>query len=256
VASNFPTSLDNFTNPSSGNTLDSPSHSLQHSDINDAVEALEAKLGIGASPAGSATSGQVLTASTGGTTTWSTPTAGGLIQIVPSSIAVAGAGSSGSVSTNGQITFGTATSVTINDVFSTTYDNYLILIDQIGTANSDLDWRFRVAGSDNSSAVYCFQFSDFTTVSTYVSNRTTNGTSGRITPLNNALRSRTQLMCYTPFLTRTTSWYSESTKTDGTAPTTAIFSGVFTNTTSFTGFTLLPQSGNVTGSISIYGYRN
>jgi hypothetical protein len=73
VASNFPTSLDNFTNPSSGNTLDSPSHSLQHSDINDAVEALEAKLGIGASPAGSATSGQVLTAGTAGTTTWQTP---------------------------------------------------------------------------------------------------------------------------------------------------------------------------------------
>jgi len=71
VASNFPTSLDNFTNPSSGNTLDSPSHSLQHSDINDAVEALEAKLGIGASPAGSASAGQVLTISAAGTSTWS-----------------------------------------------------------------------------------------------------------------------------------------------------------------------------------------
>jgi hypothetical protein len=73
MAINFPTSLDNFTNPVSGNTLDSPSHSLQHSDINDAVEALEAKLGIGASPAGSATAGYVLTAGTGGTTTWQAP---------------------------------------------------------------------------------------------------------------------------------------------------------------------------------------
>jgi hypothetical protein len=91
VAINFPTSLDNFTNPSSGNTLDSPSHSLQHSDINDAVEALEAKLGIGASPAGSATSGQVLTASTGGTTTWTTPT-GGMTQI-GSTLTLSGASS-------------------------------------------------------------------------------------------------------------------------------------------------------------------
>jgi len=80
VAINFPTSLDNFTNPVSGNTLDSPSHSLQHSDINDAVEALEAKLGIGASPAGSATSGYVLTAGTGGTTTWQP--AGKILQVV------------------------------------------------------------------------------------------------------------------------------------------------------------------------------
>jgi hypothetical protein len=70
VAISFPTSLDNFTNPSSGNTLDSPSHSLQHSDINDAVEALEAKLGIGASPAGSASAGDVLTISSAGSSAW------------------------------------------------------------------------------------------------------------------------------------------------------------------------------------------
>jgi len=73
LATNFPSSLDNFTNPVSGNTLDSPSHSLQHSDANDAIEAIEAKLGVGASPAGSATAGQVLTISAAGTSAWTTP---------------------------------------------------------------------------------------------------------------------------------------------------------------------------------------
>jgi hypothetical protein len=73
MATNFPTSLDTFTNPNSGNTLDSPSHSVQHSDINDAVEAIETKVGIGSAPAGSATSGQVLMK--GATnTTWSSIT--------------------------------------------------------------------------------------------------------------------------------------------------------------------------------------
>ena len=73
MAINFPTSLDNFTNPTSGNTLDSPSHSQQHSDANDALEALETKVGIGSAPAGSATSGQVLMK--GATnTTWSSIT--------------------------------------------------------------------------------------------------------------------------------------------------------------------------------------
>jgi hypothetical protein len=70
MASNYPTSLDNFNNPSATDSLNSPSHSLQHADINDAVEAIEAKLGIGASPAGSATAGQVLTAQGGGTAIW------------------------------------------------------------------------------------------------------------------------------------------------------------------------------------------
>lgn len=80
---NYPTSLDTFTNPSAGNTLDSPSHSLQHSDVNDAVEALEEKIGIGASPAGSATAGQVLTAQGGGTALWATPDAGAWTSYTP-----------------------------------------------------------------------------------------------------------------------------------------------------------------------------
>jgi len=46
---NFPTSLDDLTNPLSTDPLDTPSHSGQHSDLNDIVEALEAKVGINAS---------------------------------------------------------------------------------------------------------------------------------------------------------------------------------------------------------------
>jgi hypothetical protein len=47
MASTFPTSLDTFTNPTASSLLTSPSHSLSHSDLNDAVEALEAKVRIG-----------------------------------------------------------------------------------------------------------------------------------------------------------------------------------------------------------------
>jgi hypothetical protein len=46
MATDFPTSLDNFTNPTSSDNLDSPSHSAQHANANDAIEAIEAKVGI------------------------------------------------------------------------------------------------------------------------------------------------------------------------------------------------------------------
>lgn len=46
MATNFPTSLDTLTNPAAGNPLNSPSHSAQHISENDAIEALEAKVGI------------------------------------------------------------------------------------------------------------------------------------------------------------------------------------------------------------------
>jgi hypothetical protein len=46
MATNFPSNLDNFTNPTSSDTLDSPDHAGQHTDVNDAVEALQEKVGV------------------------------------------------------------------------------------------------------------------------------------------------------------------------------------------------------------------
>ena len=49
MAINFPTSLDTLTNPTATDTLDSPPHDTQHSDANDAIEALQVKVGIDSS---------------------------------------------------------------------------------------------------------------------------------------------------------------------------------------------------------------
>ena len=46
MATNFPENLDNFTNPNSDNPLSNPSHSEQHANANDAIEALQTKVGI------------------------------------------------------------------------------------------------------------------------------------------------------------------------------------------------------------------
>lgn len=65
--SNYPTSLDNFTNPSAGDFTNSPSLSQQQSDQNDSIEALETKLGITAStPA----SGKLLQGTGAGSSEW------------------------------------------------------------------------------------------------------------------------------------------------------------------------------------------
>lgn len=49
MASNFPSSLDSFTDPTATSKLNSPSHSQQHVNINDAVEKIEAKVGVDSS---------------------------------------------------------------------------------------------------------------------------------------------------------------------------------------------------------------
>jgi hypothetical protein len=46
MATNFPNSLDSLTNPATTDQLNSPSHAAQHANANDAIEQLEAKVGV------------------------------------------------------------------------------------------------------------------------------------------------------------------------------------------------------------------
>jgi len=49
MSTNYPTSLDALTNPLATDSLASPSHSAQHANANDAIEALQAKVGVDSS---------------------------------------------------------------------------------------------------------------------------------------------------------------------------------------------------------------
>ena len=46
MATNFPTSLDNLTNPAGSDPVNNPSHASQHANLNDAIEKLEEKVGV------------------------------------------------------------------------------------------------------------------------------------------------------------------------------------------------------------------
>ena len=253
MAISFPTSLDNFTNPSSGNTLDSPSHSLQHSDINDAVEAMQRKVGVGTAVAGSASAGQVLTISAAGTSTWSTPSSG-LVQIVPTSVAV-GSGS-GSVDANGRITFTGASSISINDVFSSTYENYRILLKVTsGSTNIGVRLRWRVSGSDASGA------SDYRNV---VSGNASSGSSQNSTALlsyvdvggaNSTDGCITDFVVRNPNVAEKTFSISMGTYAYSITYYNILTSGVHLLSTAYTGFTLLTDTGTMTGTVSVYGYK-
>jgi len=254
VAINFPGSLDDFTNPAGGNTLDSPSHSLQHSDINDAVEAMQRKVGVGSAVAGSASAGQVLTISAAGTSTWSTPTAPGLIQLTPSSVAV-GSGSS-SVDANGKVSFTGVSSVSLNDVFSATYTNYLIVPYVLGsTSYSSVAVRLRVGGSDSSAAQYRRQrlFGSSTTAG---ADRTTGQNSFQyICSAESSAYTFGEMIIVNPFAASITT--AQSRQGGVPAGNLDIIFTQFANdaATSYTGFSLIPDAGTMSGTLSVYGYR-
>jgi len=256
VAISFPTSLDNFSNPASTDSLNTPSHSLQHTDINDAVEAMQRKVGVGSAVAGSATAGQVLTISAAGTSTWSTPTTPGLVQVVPTSVAV-GSGS-GSVDANGAVTFTGASSVSLNDVFSATYNNYKVDINITSASTNNADTlRLRVAGTDNSTSNYNYAGIFLrTSASSIVYGNTSQTSFGDILPHSTNGNEAFSLNIYSPFVAERTKYNAGGIGQDVTSIATQFQAGVFAATTSFTGFTFISGSGTFTGRIRVYGLAN
>jgi hypothetical protein len=117
MASTFPGAIDSFTDPLSGSALNSPSHSAQHADLNDAAEKIETYMG--------------------------------LVKVIPTSVA----GSGVTLGATGTVTFAASTSVSINGCFSALYSNYRVVIAGSGTDNLDGSLRFRAGGTDSTGAV-------------------------------------------------------------------------------------------------------
>lgn len=79
----------------------------------------------------------------------------GLKAIVPSSIsAVSATGGTASVSTTGAVSFSSCSSVSLNDVFTSAYRTYRIVFDLSSTSATDLYFRLRNNGSDDSRSLY------------------------------------------------------------------------------------------------------
>jgi hypothetical protein len=116
MASGFPGSIDNFTDPLSNSPLTSPNHATLHADVNDAVEKIETYMG--------------------------------LVKVIPTGVTSAG-GTSATLSADGTVTVGAGnTSVRIDGAFSSAYDNYkLIYADGVGSTALDLRLQFGVGST-------------------------------------------------------------------------------------------------------------
>ena len=171
----------------------------------------------------------------------------GMKLIVPSSVAV-GSGT-GSVSTSGAVSFSSASSVSINDCFSSTYDNYRILINATSLTGT-MTMRYRVSGADSSAASYKMDLygTALWTSSTYSGYQESGSTN--FNALAESSPSSISLDMLNPFATQKTFLHGQTSQNDRGRS----YQGIFDATTSFTGFTILGTS--ITGNIRVYGYKN
>lgn len=186
----------------------------------------------------------------------------GLTQIIPTSITVGGG--SASVSANGTITFTATPDFSINNCFSSLYDNYRIMINAIGVgvpAGTTVNMLMRLMANGVPDAA------NYTSVSrtihagqanTSFLQGTTTSTEIMMGTVASALgRGFSVLDIASPFLTRNTSLTgSNSSDSTGNFMSYAIFAATNFLNTAQDGLRVFPSSQTMTGNMRIYGYNN
>ena len=181
------------------------------------------------------TDGQILTADSTAATgiKWATPASTSALVYV------------------GGTTFSASSSVSVNNVFSSSYANYLVIGDYVGTAAAGVSLRLRVSGADNTTANYNSQ-SIYGAGSTAGAARALSATSMNFIDVSTD-PSFCHINVINPFATAKTGigGYGIYALTEAQNKMCT-----FNATTSFTGFTIFPSTGTMTGTLRVYGLAN
>lgn len=147
--------------------------------------------------------------------------------------------------------FSAVASISLNNVFSATYQNYFITMTGTASANTDLVCRMRASGSDQSGSVYDRgTFACSTTTLAFYSGASSS-TVGIQSAIYSANRINAVINVFDPF--------TASTQTNllFTMNSQSYFTGFgrCTSTTQFDGITFFPNTGTITGRLRVYGLK-
>ena len=183
------------------------------------------------------TNGQVLTADSTASTgiKWATPATvtGGLELIQTTS-------------------FSAVSSQSINSVFSSTYDSYRVVFSATAAAALTMTMRLRASGTDDSGANYTIQelFANNTALNGY---RSSAQTSWSMVVVRSTLLTPMAFDIFNPFKASPTVGLGKTV--DIGDPASKDFLIIQNQNTSYDGFNMICSTSNMTGYVSIYGYK-
>ena len=148
--------------------------------------------------------------------------------------------------------FSAKSSVSVDDVFSSTYDFYRILISLLGSTAITYSLRLRASGTDASGA-NTYKYQEAEVYSSSTSNNARSENFIRLGWSDSSKRGTTTLDVFGPNLAATTGF---NVPLGGRFDDAASFIGEHTVASAYDGFTIFPSSGTITGTLRVYGYRN
>jgi hypothetical protein len=157
--------------------------------------------------------------------------------------------------------FSGVASTSLDNIFSSTYEYYRILVQLTAntSAGTYLNWRARVSGSDNTTAGN-YMWTSYGTVNSGGgagggAGSGSSATMNRINYLDNSGFNYADFVIYNPFSSSIKTGFTSVAVNEGGGSTRMEYSaGNMMVTTSYTGLTLLPTAGNISGKVSVYGY--
>jgi hypothetical protein len=151
-------------------------------------------------------------------------------------------------------TFSAVSSVSVNNVFNSTYENYrmILTITSKGTT-AHTNFRFRVSGSDNTASSYNWTAAYYLASNNFQSYRTTSASFSQIFNSIGQDREQASIEMYAPNLAYTTA--ASISGSHGAGDINWNGSLGHNSSTQFDGFTIYPSTGTITGTIEIYGYK-
>jgi hypothetical protein len=148
--------------------------------------------------------------------------------------------------------FTAVSSISFDNVFNSTMKHYKIVLNSASSPITDIGYRLRVGGVDNSSSVYNSQYSQFG--DTGRSSATDQLTYNYVVRNDTTVRNATIFEILNPFQTEyTTSFALATASSDGNIFSAMAVQGIDVNT-SYDGVTLITVSGVFTGNATIYGW--
>jgi len=174
--------------------------------------------------------------------------------LFPTAKTAAAASSSGLVCVKAETSFSAVTSVTADNVFTSTYRNYLVQLQFVTSAENDVVMKFRASGTATSSG-YNRQLATFEATTSFVSELASQS-SYLIGHSNGTFYNQFNINLYAPQITQPT--VINNFFTAPVANYTTIFigqnGGVQTDSTAFDGIEWSVATGTFTGVYAIYGY--
>jgi len=157
-------------------------------------------------------------------------------------------------SSNGRVTVAGSSSVSLNGVFTSTYHNYVILVDTLEAAAvgpNNINLRLRAASSDTSSSTY-YAGQIYGTYAGTAGGSANNGVAQfPIVGLKTTKQQMAKIEVFSPQAATITTIHSIGVSNDAQSN----FAGYQDGATQYDGFTLFMATSNFSGNITVYAYQ-